>query len=139
MFLKNKGCKISNRLKFFFIERCLDLLKNGGTLGVVLLESIFGMPKYRYVVDYLQKNTNIKSIVTMPEDLFQPHTHAKCCVVICEKTTEPSSDDPIFMADVKWCGHDSRGNPTIRKNESGKDELLDDIPKVAEIYKQGAK
>ena len=25
----------------------------------------------------------------------------------------------IFMADVKWCGHDSRGNPTIRKDSSG--------------------
>ena len=97
------------------------------------------MPKYRYVVDYLQRNTNIKSIVTMPEDLFQPHTHAKCCVVICEKTTKPSSNYPIFMADVKWCGHDSRGNPTIRKNAEGKDELLDDIPKVADLYKKGGK
>jgi len=124
--------------QILFIERCLDLLKDEGTLGIVLLESIFGMPKYRYVVDYLQRNTNIKAIVTLPEDLFQPHTHAKCCVVICEKTKKTSKKHPIFMADVKWCGHDSRGNPTIRRNDLGEDELLDDIPTVAEIYKQGA-
>jgi type I restriction enzyme M protein len=105
----------------------------------VLLESIFGMPKYRYVVDYIEQKTNIKAIVTMPEDLFQPHTHAKCCVLICEKKpSKKDSSDSIFMADVKWCGHDSRGNPTIRKNENGEDELLDDIPKVAELYKSGA-
>ncbi len=123
--------------QILFIERCLDLLSEGGTLGIVLLESIFGMPKYRYVVDYIEKKTNIKAIVTMPEDLFQPHTHAKCCVLICEKKPAKHETSSIFMADVKWCGHDSRGNPTIRKNEDGEDELLDDIPKVAEVYKLG--
>jgi len=124
--------------QILFIERCIGLLKNGGKLGIVLLESIFGMPKYRYVVDYLQRKTKILAIVTMPEDLFQPHTHAKCCVVICEKVSEPPVEDyPIFMADVKWCGHDSRGNPTVRKDASGKDELLDDIPNVAPLYREG--
>ena len=126
--------------QILFIERCLELLKDGGKLGIVLLESIFGMPKYRYVVDYLQGKTKILAIVTMPEDLFQPHTHAKCCIVICEKVSKPYNKDyPIFMADVKWCGHDSRGNPTIRKNDKGEEELLDDIPKVAKIYHRGVK
>jgi type I restriction enzyme M protein len=35
------------------------------------------------------------------------------------------------MADVKWCGHDSRGNPTIRKNKAGEYVLLDEVPQVA--------
>ncbi len=126
--------------QILFIERCLGLLKNGGKLGIVLLESIFGMPKYRYVVDYLQRHAKILSIVTMPEDLFQPHTHAKCCIVICEKVPVPPKDNHlIFMADVKWCGHDSRGNPTIRKDASGRDVLLDDIPNVAPLYHEGCR
>ncbi len=109
-----------------------------------MLESIFGMPKYRYVVDYLQRHTQLLAIVTMPEDLFQPYTHAKCCVVVCEKR-ENASREPydIFMAEVKWCGHDSRGNPTITKNAEGKDKLLDDIPPppppVSPLYHAGAK
>ncbi|UYO32026.1 restriction endonuclease subunit M [Bacillus halotolerans] len=120
--------------QILFIERCLDLLAPGGKLGIVLLESIFGMPKYRYVVDYLTKRAKIQAIVALPEDLFQPHTHAKTCVVICEKTDEIPDDYPIFMSDVKWCGHDSRGNPTVRINEDGEQILLDDIPKVSEIF-----
>jgi type I restriction enzyme M protein len=40
----------------------------------------------------------------------------------------------IFMADVKWCGHDSRGNPTIRKNSEGRYVLLDEVPLVSERY-----
>jgi type I restriction enzyme M protein len=36
---------------------------------------------------------------------------------------------------VKWCGHDSRGNPTLRKNSAtGKIELLDEVPLVAGRY-----
>ena len=126
--------------QILFIERCLQLLKNSGKLGIVLLESIFGMPKYHYVVDYLERKTKILAIITMPENLFQPNTHAKCCIVICEKVAEPPDEDhPIFMADVKWCGHDSRGNPTTRKSANGKYVLLDDIPNVAPLYHEGPK
>ncbi len=124
--------------QILFIERCLSLLKPNGRMGIVLLESIFGMPKYRYVVDYLQKHTKILAIVTMPEDLFQPHTHAKCCVVICQKREEHGdTSHQIFMAEVKWCGHDSRGNPTLKKDDNGQDILLDDIPMVAPLYHKG--
>ena len=123
-----------------FIERCLELLKPRGKLGIVLLESIFGMPKYRYIVDYLQRHTRLLAIVTMPEDLFQPYTHAKCCVAICEKRENAIKEaHDIFMAEVRWCGHDSRGNQTIMKNAEGKDELLDDIPRIAPLYHAGAK
>lgn len=41
-----------------------------------------------------------------------------------------NEDHQIFMADVKWCGHDSRANPTLRKDKDGKLVLLDDIPVV---------
>ncbi|MFN5513806.1 MAG: restriction endonuclease subunit M [Cyanobacteriota bacterium] len=122
--------------QLLFIERCLDLLRPGGKLGIVLLESIFGMPKYRYVVDYITRNATILAIVTLPEDLFQPHTHAKTCVVIMEKTVKKKAHK-IFMCDVKWCGHDSRGNPTYTIDEYGNKVLLDEIPLVAPRFKEG--
>jgi type I restriction enzyme M protein len=122
--------------QILFIERCLNLLQDGGKLGIVLLESIFGMPKYRYVVEYLSQKTTLLALVSMPENLFQPHTHAKTCVLICEKTV-PKTRHPIFMCEVKWCGHDSRGNPTYRVDKTGKKIVLDDIPNVASLFKQG--
>lgn len=81
------------------------------------------------------------AVVTLPEDLFQPNTHAKCCVLICQKYKEDESfescgDYDIFMSDVKWCGHDSRGNVTYRYLENGEKTVLDEIPLVAERYKE---
>jgi type I restriction enzyme M protein len=127
--------------QILFLERCLQFLKPSGRLGIVLPEAVFGMPTYEYVVTFLRERTKILGIVSMPEALFKTSgkggTHAKVCVVFIENTTPKEGEDyEIFMADAKWCGHDSRGNPTIRKDASGMENLLDDVPKVAERFRE---
>lgn len=133
IFVKSNATTASSP-QLLFIERCLQFLKVGGRLGIVLPETVLGNPSYEYVVQYLQRHMTIRAIVSMPEELFQPYTHAKSCVVvgIKEKTT---SDNKIFMGIAKWCGHDSRGNPTIQVNpNTGEKVLLDDIPQIAHKY-----
>ena len=44
---KNKNSK--TKTEILFIERCLDLLKPGGRLGIVLPEGIFNNPSLAYV------------------------------------------------------------------------------------------
>ncbi len=127
--------------QILFLERCLQFLKPSGRLGIVLPEAVFGMPTYEYVVTFLRERTKILGIVSMPEALFKTSgkggTHAKVCVVFIENTMPKEGEDyEIFMADAKWCGHDSRGNPTIREDPSGTEILLDDVPKVAERFKE---
>lgn len=114
-----------------FIERCVQLLKPGGRLGIILPESIFGMPKYGYVVKWLLENFILRAFVSLPDEIFQPSTHAKTCVVVLENR-KPPADYDIEMAIADWCGHDSRGNPTLRVQADGTEELLDDLPKIAE-------
>ena len=109
-------------------------------MGIVLPEAVFGMPTYEYVVTHLRKTVKIRGIISMPESLFKTSgkggTHAKTCVLFLENTSpKPDEDWDIFMADAKWCGHDSRGNPTIRKDATGKEMLLDDIPLVTKKFK----
>ena len=124
---KTKDWKPTNKLRdkqapqVLFIERALQLLKPGGRLAIVLPESIFGNPSHGYIVKFLRDRTRITGIVSMPEELFQPHTHAKTCVVFLEKSP-PKPASALFMGVAKWCGHDSRGNPIP----------YDDVPKIAE-------
>lgn len=95
-----------------FIERCLNLLRPGGRLGIVAPESMFCNPSHKYIMSYVESKAQIEAVVSMPENLFQPHTHAKTCVVLMRKLGEnekPDPDEQIFMAVAKWCGHDSRG------------------------------
>ncbi|WP_053764656.1 N-6 DNA methylase [Leptospirillum ferriphilum] len=126
--------------QILFLERCLQLLKPGGRMGIVLPESIIGNPSYEYLVAFMQKHTLIRGVVTMPEQLFKTSgkggTHTKVAVLFLEKRAG-KKDYEIFMSDVKWCGHDSRGNPTLRKNpETGKMVLLDEVPLVPKRYRE---
>jgi type I restriction enzyme M protein len=130
VFERSKLVLESQPPQLLFVERCLQFLKPGGRLGIVLPESIFGMPTYTYVVQYLQSRCTILGVISMPEDLFQPHTHAKTCVVFI-RNSPPPADHEIFMSVVEWCGHDSRGNPTVRREADGTEVLLDDVPLVA--------
>ncbi len=111
--------------QILFIERCLELLKEGGRLGIIAPESMFCNPSHRYIVQYIKTVARIKAIVSLPEELFQPYTHAKTCAVVIEKRkTDSKSGHEIFMGIAKWCGHDSRGL-SIPK---------DDLPKVLEKF-----
>lgn len=113
-----------------FIERCLKLLMPGGRLGIVAPESMFCNPSHRYIMNYVEQHAQIDAVISMPENLFQPHTHAKTCVVVMTKFSDEhpcvSPDHQIFMAVAKWCGHDSRGLEVP----------FDDIPLIQERYEQ---
>lgn len=111
-----------------FIERCLNLLSPGGRLGIVAPESMFCNPSHKYIMNYVEKHAQIEAVISMPENLFQPHTHAKTCVVVMTKFSDEhpcvDSNHLIFMAAAKWCGHDSRGLEVP----------YDDIPLIQERY-----
>lgn len=106
--------------QILFVERCLELLKPGGRLGIIAPESMFCNPSHRYIVQHIKTVARIRSVVSLPEELFQPYTHAKTCAVVIEKTPPDDNGHEIFMAVARWCGHDSRGLPIPN----------DDLPKI---------
>lgn len=113
--------------QILFIERCLDLLKNGGRMGIVLPESMMCNPSHRYIIQYILSRATIRAVISVHENLFQPHTHAKTAVVLLEKGVEPEGKThDIFMAVARWCGHDSRGHSIP----------FDDLPKIAERWEK---
>lgn len=114
--------------QILFLERCISLLSDKGKLGIVLPESVISSPKYRYVAQYILDNCTPDAIIGMPEELFKTSgkggTHTKVCLVVLRKV-KCNPGHKIFMAEAKWCGHDSRGK-TIP---------YDDIPAIIENYK----
>jgi type I restriction enzyme M protein len=126
--------------QILFLERCLQLLKPGGRMGIVLPESILGNPSYEYLIKFIQQHTTVLGIVTLPEALFKTSgkggTHTKVAAIFVRKNGRAKPPVRTFMADVKWCGHDSRGNPTLRKDpKTGKLTLLDEVPQVMERFR----
>lgn len=62
--------KISSLTEVLFIERCIDLLKPGGRMGIVLPEGVLNNPKLKKIRDYVEGKAKIVNITSIPQDVF---------------------------------------------------------------------
>jgi len=128
---KSKGAWTRGALReeqapqILFIDRCLDLLKEGGRLGIVLPDGILANPTYGYIRQSLLARSEIIGVVDVPADAFRPSTNTKTHLLFLKKTSKPRSDYKLFMSYALTCGHDKRRRP-ISSDDMG------DIPQFLE-------
>ena len=96
--------------QILFIERCLDFLVEGGRLGIVLPDGIYGNESSSYIRSWISQKAKIIAIIDIPLETFLPHTGTKTSVMFLQKRKKLPADYPIFMAVAETCGHDRRGN-----------------------------
>jgi type I restriction enzyme M protein len=117
-----------------FIERCLQFLKPGGRMGIVLPDSILGSPGLGYIREWLIKKTRIIASIDLHVDTFQPRNGTQTSVLFLQKKTREQihkeeqsgymADYSIFMAMVERIGHDKRGNPLFKRDKHGNEILV---------------
>lgn len=117
-----------------FIERCMQLLKPGGRMGIVLPEGIFGNPSDKYIWKYLEKNAEIFGIVSLAQETFQPSTHTKTSVLFARKGV-PSKKSKIYMGIADKVGHNKNGKLIYKETKSGSRVLDDDIPNLSADFR----
>jgi len=61
---------ISALTEVLFIERCLNLLKPGGRMGIVLSEETLSRPSLQKVRDFAERRAKILLITSIPPDVF---------------------------------------------------------------------
>jgi type I restriction enzyme M protein len=137
-----ENLKTESPPQILFIERCLNLLHNGGRMAIVLPEGTFGNPSDRYIWSFLAQNTRIEAIINLPEETFQPNTHFKTSVLILKKE-KIDKDYSIFMATPYTCGHNKNGKIVYKTNNDGStvfdtdgNQIVnDEILQVSEKYR----
>ncbi len=128
--------------QILFIERIIQLLKNGGRAAIILPEGIFGNPSDRHIWDYIRKHASVIGVVSLSQETFQPSTHIKTSVVFFEKKIK--SRTSVFMAIADAVGHNKNGKEIyIKKNDGsfvtdgrGNNILDDDTPAIAVNFKK---
>jgi type I restriction enzyme M protein len=106
-----------------FIERCVQLLKDGGELAIVLPEGIFGNPTDRYIWEYITSNGKILGIVSLNQNTFQPYTCNKTSILFFKKLENVPEDYLIDFAIVGNIGHDKDGKVLYKLNNNGSKKL----------------
>lgn len=62
--------KMSGLTEVLFIERCLNLLKPGGRMGIVLPEGVLNNTNLQKVRDFVESKAKILLITSIPQDVF---------------------------------------------------------------------
>ena len=131
--------------QILFIERCLQLLKPGGRMAIVLPDGIFGNPSDRYIFQYILQEAKVLATISLAPETFLPSTHTKTSVLFLEKKRPEKSieDYKIFMAIANNVGHDKNGK--IKYKINGKGEYIldnhgnkiidDDLPIITKNYR----
>lgn len=130
-----------------FLEKCLQWLKPGGTLGIVMAKGQLDNREAYALRKYVLANSQILAVVNLHEDTFEPFCGSKASVIFLKKTENPLADYRIFMAVSNKVGQTSRGEAILKKNAFGKpivengvhvlDEDLSEIADAYELFKHG--
>jgi type I restriction enzyme M protein len=114
--------------EILFIERCFDLLKDGGRLAMVLPNGHFENSKLDYVREFIKQRARILAVVSLPSITFIPHgTGVKASILFAQKL-EPkaleaarSAPARIFFARIDKIGYEGNKHGTIiyRRDASG--------------------
>lgn len=109
--LEKRTLKEKEAPQILFIERCLQLLKDGGKMAIVLPDGIFGNESESYVRNWILKNAKILAVIDVPLETFLPNTGTKTSILVLQKLPKKQIPDnyPIFLASAEYCGHDRRG------------------------------
>ena len=88
-----KSDKSKIKTEILFIERCLDLLKHGGRMGIVLPEGIYNNPSLAYVRQFVEDRAYLKAVVSLPQETFiSSGASVKASLLFLQKYTDAEKE-----------------------------------------------
>lgn len=128
--------------EILFLERCIEWLKPGGRIGIVMAKGQLDNREAFAIRKLIIERTKILAIVNLHEDTFQPFCGSKASVIFLEKPIEDKDVNyKIFMAISNKIGQTSRGEAIFKKDKEGTPivkggiHVLDeDLGTIAEDY-----
>lgn len=98
--VERKRQKPSQAIEVLFLERFVQLCKQGGKVCIILPEGIFANSSLRHVREWLVKNFTIHAIIGLPRETFKAvGTTAKTAILYLEKKSPPEGHK-VFLAEV---------------------------------------
>jgi len=90
--------KFSSLTEVLFIERCLNLLKPGGRLGIVLPDGVLNNSNLQKVRDFVESKAKILLITSIPQDVFiASGASVKPSLLFFKKFTEKEQQQYDFI------------------------------------------
>lgn len=120
-----------------FLERCVEWLKPGGRLGIVLPDGILGNPSDEYIRAWILRRSWVLASIDLPVEVFvsEANVNILTSLLFLKKKSDHevqaedlgrSKDYKVFMAVAERVGVDRRGNVLYRRSPEGED-IMEDV------------
>ncbi len=124
-----------------FLERCLNVLRPGGRMAIVLPQGLMNNIQDSYVRDYIDRHARILAVIGLHENTFLPFTKAKTTVLFLERWAQPDDrpdDYEIFFDVSRLPGKNGNGQPIWKRDGTGLDTDVMEIAADFRIWAEAA-
>jgi type I restriction enzyme M protein len=118
-----------------FLERCVELLRPGGRLAIVLPHNKVAANSLSYARQWLKGKARILAVVGLGRNTFLPHTHQKASIIFLQRECA-ASDYKIFFSISERDGKNSKGQLQLRNptHEDAWDRIDHDFDEIVDSF-----
>lgn len=110
----------SDKTEHLFINRCLDLLKPSGRMGIVLPEGVFNTPNAEYVRKFVEGKAFLRAVISLPSETFlSSKASVKCSILFLQKFSDSEQ--------AKWDGLLQSHRQNLEQEHQNELDLLNEI------------
>jgi type I restriction-modification system DNA methylase subunit len=120
----------SRRRGILFLERCHALLRENGTLAIILDEGVLNLSHAVDVRQYLTAHFDLKAVVSLPETAFMPYANVNSSILVLQKRTSTDNNTSVFFAKADNVGRKPNGDEDIRYERDGRSYIHSDFPAI---------
>lgn len=92
--------KAAAQSTILFLERALQLVKEGGRVAILVPEELLSGRRFQYVRSFLMRKARILAVISLPAS--PPYLESRISALFLEKVTEPAGPDyEVFMGSVE--------------------------------------
>lgn len=118
-----------------FVERCINWLKPGGRMAIVLPDGILGNPGTEYIRWWILRYCWVLASVDIPVEAFivEANVNILTSLLFLKKKTKEEiraedlgekTEYPVFMAVAEKVGFDRRGNTLYKRTPDGEEIVV---------------
>jgi type I restriction enzyme M protein len=112
-----QGSVSSVTREVLFIERIVQVLRDGGVAGIVIPQGIFTNRNLGRVRDHIKRHTQVLAVIELPDWAFIPSgTSVRGSLLFIRKLSRVPSEYNVFMKRLENIGFNSTGRPTTEND-----------------------